>query len=457
MGSRAADAERLRQQVRFAPTDRIAWHNLAAAEGDLGHVVEAEAAARRAIALGLEAPETRLVLARALQSLRRLDEAEMAFRDAIARRPTYVDAHRDLAQLVWMRTGQLDRALSRLDRTLRVAPGDAGLHLVRSTVLEFAGDLDAALGAADAGLAHVAEHRDLLRQAAQVAARLDRVEAALAYAARAMRAAGAGAAERMTWCEALLAAGRVDDAAPVASALAATLPEDQYAIALQGVVWRLQGDPRYRALCDYAALVGTQRLEVPPGWRTLEAFLADLAADLEALHAFKAHPLQQSVRGGSQLHLQAPEFAQPTIAALFGAIGTAVRRHLAEIGPGDGPMRARNRGSGAISGAWSVRLRRGGFHTDHVHPRGWLSSACYIALPGSVGRGTDAADRAGWLRLGKPPFPTRPALDAEHYVRPEPGLLALFPAYMWHGVVPFEDERPRLTVAFDVVPVAAAA
>jgi hypothetical protein len=31
-------------------------------------------------------------------------------------------------------------------------------------------------------------------------------------------------------------------------------------------------------------------------------------------------------------------------------------------------------------------------------------------------------------------------------------MLALFPAYMWHGVVPFEDERPRLTVAFDVVP-----
>ncbi|HEX7465481.1 MAG TPA: putative 2OG-Fe(II) oxygenase, partial [Usitatibacter sp.] len=34
----------------------------------------------------------------------------------------------------------------------------------------------------------------------------------------------------------------------------------------------------------------------------------------------------------------------------------------------------------AISGAWSVRLRSGGFHTAHVHPEGWISSACYIAL-----------------------------------------------------------------------------
>ena len=66
--------------------------------------------------------------------------------------------------------------------------------------------------------------------------------------------------------------------------------------------------------------------------------------------------------------------------------------------------------------------------------------------------GQGGNDRAGWLRLGKPPVPTRPALGPDHYVKPEPGLLALFPAYVWHGVEPFESEKPRLTVAFDVVP-----
>jgi uncharacterized protein (TIGR02466 family) len=229
------------------------------------------------------------------------------------------------------------------------------------------------------------------------------------------------------------------------------LPDNQYVIALQGVVWRLRGDPRYEELFDYAHLVGVQKLEAPPGWSTLDAFLADVAADLETLHAFQAHPLQQSVRGGSQLPLQAPEFARPPIAALFGAIDRAVRRHLTALGSGEGPMRSRNRGAGVVTGAWSVRLRSGGFHTDHVHPRGWLSSACYIALPNALGSG-ERGDRAGWLRLGQPAIPTRPALAAEHFVRPEPGLLALFPAYMWHGVVPFEDDKPRLTVAFDVVP-----
>src|SRR5882724_7980745 len=93
---RAADAARLRRVLAGNPQDRVSWHNLAAAEGDLGRAAEAEAAARRAIALAIPAPETRLVLARALQDLNRLDEAERMFEEAITRRPNYAEAHRDL-------------------------------------------------------------------------------------------------------------------------------------------------------------------------------------------------------------------------------------------------------------------------------------------------------------------------------------------------------------------------
>ncbi len=451
MSNRAADAERLRQQLKLTPGDRVAWHNLAAAEGDLGRAVEAEAAARRAIALGLEAPETRLVLARALQSLGQLDDAERAFSDAIGRRATYADAHRDLAQLVWMRTAHVDRALSRLDRALRSAPADPGLHAVRAVVLEFAGDTEAALASAEAGLANAPDDKELLRLAAHASAQLGRTDAALAHAARAAKGAADGSSEQVAWCEALLAAGRTDEAADVAAALVRAQPGNQYAVALQATVWRLLGDARYRALYDYDALVREQMLEPPQGWSTLDAFLVDAAAELDQLHLFESHPLQQSVRGGGQRPLQALEFARPVIAALFASIGSAVRAHLAAIGAGDGPMRSRNRGNGAIAGAWSVRLRSGGYHADHVHPRGWLSSACYIALPSAIGRG-DGGDHSGWLRLGRPAVVTQPPLEAERFIQPRPGLLVLFPAYMWHGVEPFVDTQPRLTVAFDVVP-----
>ena len=64
----------------------------------------------------------------------------------------------------------------------------------------------------------------------------------------------------------------------------------------------------------------------------------------------------------------------------------------------------------------------------------------------------DTADRQGWIRFGKPPFRTQPELDADHFVRPKPGRLVLFPSYMWHGTVPFTTDESRMTIAFDAVP-----
>jgi hypothetical protein len=230
-------------------------------------------------------------------------------------------------------------------------------------------------------------------------------------------------------------------------------PLDQHGIALRATAWRLLGDSRYAALHDYATLVRSERLDAPPGWASLERFLDQLGGDLERLHRFKAHPFQQSVRGGSQLPLNSAELAEPSIRSLFEGIRWAAQRHVAAAGTGRDPFRSRNTGRIAVTGAWSVRLASGGHHTDHVHPRGWLSSAFYVAVPPDMAAGRVESGRpAGWLRLGMPGIATHPALPPEWLVRPEPGLLVLFPAYMWHGVERFESDRPRVSVAFDALP-----
>jgi uncharacterized protein (TIGR02466 family) len=177
--------------------------------------------------------------------------------------------------------------------------------------------------------------------------------------------------------------------------------------------------------------------------------LEELAMDLAALHRYRAHPFQQSVRGGGQLPLNAKELARPSIRALFDSLRAAVERHLARVGAGADPFRSRNTGRFAFAGAWSVRLSSGGYHTDHVHQRGWLSSAFYVSLPPVM---KPEAAHAGWLRLGRPGITTQPPLEPDYRVKPEPGKLVLFPSYMWHGVEPFESDAPRLTVAFDALP-----
>ena len=104
------------------------------------------------------------------------------------------------------------------------------------------------------------------------------------------------------------------------------------------------------------------------------------------------------------------------------------------------PLRRRNDVRWRFNGSWSVRLHTSGFHTNHVHPRGWISSACYIELPDGM---SDARTQDGVLTFGEPGIATTPVLSAEYSVRPSVGLLVLFPSYFWHGTVPFRSSQAR--------------
>jgi len=77
---------------------------------------------------------------------------------------------------------------------------------------------------------------------------------------------------------------------------------------------------------------------------------------------------------------------------------------------------------------------------------GWISSARHLVAPPGVESGQE-----GWLSFGQPGIPTAPPLLAEHFVKPEPGVLVLFPSYMWRAAAPFQGGA-RLTAAFDVLP-----
>jgi hypothetical protein len=195
-------------------------------------------------------------------------------------------------------------------------------------------------------------------------------------------------------------------------------------------------------------------IEAPAGWPDLGSFLTELAARLSPLHNPHGHRLlYQSLRRGTETTQDLSRSSDPVIQALFRVFDAPIARYREHIGQGDDALRRRNRGAARFNGAWSVRLHRDGYHTSHVHPRGWISSACYIQLPDGMRTGHTAE---GTLSFGAPGMLTTPALPAELSVRPEVGLLVLFPSYFWHGTLPFHSDQPRLTVAFDAVPDAGA-
>lgn len=450
VGQKAEAEAVFRRWLEKEPHNRDAALRLAALWADNGKPAEAEALVRDAIARHGATAQTSFVLGRALLGLARFDEAEAEFRHVVRAQPDHQAAHANLMEVVWMRCGDVVEASRAIDRALRAQPQLAGLRITKARLLHSARMPAEALAELDAGLKAAPQNPALLTAATTVALEIDGARA-LEYAKRLKEAPSLDRSGRVALGNACLATGHARDALTIAEALYRSDPADGQALAMKADALRMLGGSGYRELLDYQHFVCAQMIDVPPGWPDLRAYIADLVDDLRRLHTLHAHPIGNSLRDGSQIQFVPQESAFASIRAFPRAIDGPIRRYMQNIGAGRDPMRRRNTGAYRISGMWSVRLRPHGFHVNHFHPEGWISSACYLDLPPAVAR----HGGEGWLKFGEPAFPTSPPLGPEFFLRPEPGLLALFPSYMWHGTVPFSGapEDRRLTIAFDVVPV----
>ncbi len=64
---------------------------------------------------------------------------------------------------------------------------------------------------------------------------------------------------------------------------------------------------------------------------------------------------------------------------------------------------------------------------------------------------TSGDRHAGWIEFGRPPEHIHCTVEPEvRLVRPEEGLMALFPSYFYHRTVPTESAGTRVSIAFDV-------
>lgn len=257
---------------------------------------------------------------------------------------------------------------------------------------------------------------------------------------------------KLSFAEHLLSSGEPAFAEQLCGEVLEMNPNDQLAWAYRGTAWQLLGDPREAWLMDYERMVRPLHVSPPEGFTDTADFFNQVKDCLETLHRTKAHPLEQSLRGGTQTNGHLFRHKHPLLRALEQQIRLAVSSTLDDF-PNDpqhpfwGRHIRKPSGKGlAFSGAWSVRLRSEGFHTNHMHPEGWISSALYIALPDDLGQ-DETHD--GHIQFG---VPLMMDLPPQRIVRPEVGTLVVFPSYMWHGTVPFISQQPRITVAFDLVP-----
>jgi tetratricopeptide (TPR) repeat protein len=390
-----------------------------------------------------DSPQLSAQLGRALQFAGRTGDAEMKVTAALEVWPTDVELHVLLTELLWQR-GAGAAATSAIERAIGKYPAEMKLRLVAADLLRNVGRADRALELLEPGLALAPESPAFLTSTGVLLDDLDRPRDALPLLRAAIARARDPSQSKRNLVPALLRTGGAVEALALADELAARNPDDQQLIAYRATALRLLGDPQYSRLYDYDRLVRSYRLQPPAEFPDIAAFNAAFARELRSLHHASHRPLAQSLRGGTQTQRNLPE-GNALIAAFFSMVDGPIRDYISRLNEDDAhPVDRRKSTSYRIAGSWSVQLKPGGFHVDHVHPQGWLSSAYYLELPESSGA------REGWLKFGQPGVRID-GCPAERFVQPECGLLVLFPSYFWHGTVPFH-EGGRLTAAFDVNP-----
>ena len=440
-GAPAAAAASLRRALSLDPELASARHNLAAA---LRSLDEPEAALSQLapIAPDRAAPETLTLRAHLLAELGRFDEAVAEYRGLLAAHPGQIDAQETFARLL-PQLGRGEEALAGYEAGLVARPDDFALWrsalataraLARSAeLLRWSRDAQARLG----------PQREFVIAEAHALGLSGVPQAAL----RLLEPLAAGDAEAATYAAYWrLRSGDPQAAERHALNAATQAPLAQSAWAYLTIIWRLLDDDREHWLADYERLVMPVDLELDPHE------LAEIDRALTAMHVMLAHPGEQSLRHGTQTRGNLFDRRAPAIRALADRVGRVIRARLSSL-PDDPnhPFLARNTGAADYAGAWSVRLGRSGHHVAHIHPEGWLSSALHVAVPPEVAA-DDGEMPAGALTFGVPDAALGLSLSPRRIERPTAGRLVLFPSYFWHGTVPFESDRPRLTVAFDARP-----
>lgn len=433
----------LTRAVQQAPGDVQALVRLAKALGQQGDFAAALAALGSA-----DDPALATTRADLLADAGRMEEAVAAYRAVAARWPGQVDALTSLAFLL----PQLGQAEHALDGYRGALAGEAPPELWRAALAAARGAGDGATlldwaTQAEARFGLSPEWRLARLTALRLLGRFDEVLAE-ARTEQARFAGDAAFANHRAW--AALRQGELAEAESAALTASRMIPLEQTAWGLLSIIWRLKNDAREDWLIDYNRLVMTGDLVVPSGWASREVFLADLKQVLEARHVMLNAPPEQTLRGGTQTRGELFATTDPVLIAFRNALKATVEACLAGLSHQAGhPFLGRLTGKVVMAGSWSVRLKGQGFHVNHIHPQGWLSSAFYVALPPEVGVDGDG----GKLTFGVPDAGLGLDLAPRRVVTPMAGRLAIFPSYAWHGTVPFVSDEARLTAAFDALPV----
>ena len=440
-----------KEAVAIAPQHLNPRYKLAQNYHLNGELPEALDCYQRAYQIAPNEPAVIISLASSLHETGATESSLQLFQQALQTQPDNVSLHERYNEIIW-ESEFADQFCDSYQSAIAIKPQSLNLRLSYASQLFRAGRTDSASTVLKQALIIFPDEHGLLFLKGQIKADQGSYIAAKNAFEEGMKSTfDKGAAQGLV--KVFIILKEYFKAQKVLSQLFEAEPYCQLSWALQSLVWRLSDDPRYHWLNNYQQFVKSYALEAPQGYASLSEYLAALTKVLLRLHRAENAPLQQTLRNGTQTAARLLHRHEPELTELKHQLGNIVQQYVDQM-PEDSehPLLSRKSQDFVISGSWSVKLRPNGFHVNHVHPAGWISSSCYISIPSSMT--ANPGDLQGCIKFGESPMQLGELEVIEKTVRPVPGMVVLFPSYMWHGTYPFDGKESdfRLTSPFDIAP-----
>lgn len=385
-------------------------------------------------------------LAIAYFELSEYTKSEYAFKQAITINPAFVAAHVQLNEMLWQ-LGDTQQFGKSFLSVLGEKPQLSHLRVAYVDLLINAEHYEQAMQHVLTGLQIQPKQHSLLYFKALIMANNDKLEEAFTI----MQDIWQTTLSFKSGIELIklsIKLTKYDIALQVVNELQRDFAQNQLVLAYKATCLKLMDRVAYEEFIQLGTSIRAFELPTPEGYNSLPDFLHEVKEVLVSMHQTNSRPLQQTLRKGTQTPGRLLDREHPVLLQLKWAYETTINNYIEHL-PNDPKHEffKRKLTGFKITGSWSVKLEDKGFHVNHVHPEGWISSACYISLPDNL------SSDEGCIRFGQSPLELGSVDEPDLIITPKEGLLVLFPSFMWHGTQPFHSNKMRLTAPFDVVPV----
>jgi tetratricopeptide (TPR) repeat protein len=383
---------------------------------------------------------------------REYEQAAELLSQCIKLSPNFIDAHETLNKMHWEQNSHKSFLIS-YESSFNITPDDLNLHYSFIAMCLMAKQYDRASAGLLIAKKYGCRSHQFIHIEGIICLNQGDIEKAAAFFDLALAENPNNVRYIIDKANIYIRLSRIEKASNLLQRCLQKEPFNQEALGYLDICWRLQNNKKSIWLNNYQSFIHTKKLETPDGYTSFESFWDELKATIMDLHGSKNQPLDQSVQNGTQTSGQLLARPISVIQGYKGVLHKRVNEYLETL-PVDPshPFLARNSKNFYFSGSWSVKLGNNGYHSNHIHPLGWLSSCTYITVPSKIKK--EDTNKNGWLKFGQSSLDTENKAKIELEICPEEGLCVLFPAYFWHGTNPLTllKHEARLTALSDIEP-----